>query len=322
MEIKISPYELIANTSLNAKSESDARKGILLRYEHESEVGYSCLNTWPELGDPELDEILARYKKDGFQHSLLKTALFFAKRDAKARAQGLNLLKGIDLPASHFPLGSRRNKLPKIAQEFHVWKIKVGKDPEQEAQELLKLHEETNKNIEWRLDANESWTQKEWETFIMQFVDAKHRIQFIEDPFTFSHKKWRESQEQTKVAFALDRQLHLEDAELEHVMVLKPAIHHYESFLIPFCRKSKSFFITDYMGHPLGQVQAAWVAGNLKKDFRNKILSCGYLSHFLFEPNLYSDMLRVEKEKLIPRKNQFGFGFDEILEKENWIAIP
>ena len=74
------------------------------------------------------------------------------------------------------------------------------------------------------------------------------------------------------------------------------------------------------MDHPFGQVCAMNEAGNFYEKFPEKKEHCGFLTHSLYERNLYSDELRIE-DTILRVNLGAGFGFEKLLQQENWISL-
>ena len=74
--------------------------------------------------------------------------------------------------------------------------------------------------------------------------------------------------------------------------------------------------ITSAMDHPLGQLFAAWEAAR----FEGNLDDCGLLTHWLFEPDLFSESLGVDGCRLVPPQDA-GLGLGELLDTLPWKAL-
>ncbi|HKO59434.1 MAG TPA: hypothetical protein VJ276_26435, partial [Thermoanaerobaculia bacterium] len=127
------------------------------------------------------------------------------------------------------------------------------------------------------------------------------RIDFIEDPCPYDAATWRMIRERTGLRLALDRGLEMEGVD---VWVVKPAVQE----LGP---PDRPIVITSYMDHPVGQLHAAFVAAQRTTEV------CGLVTHVLYEPNEFSESLRLDGARLVPPPGT-GVGFDDALERLEW----
>lgn len=270
------------------------RHGALLRVEYpDGKIGYTDLHPWPELGDEPLHEQYSKLKK-GQLTNLAKRSLYFAKIDADARAKGINLLEGKQIPHSHY-LAHIGEEIPD--EGWTTVKIKVTVD---QIPALLKYIPTIQQKI--RIDCN-SQTDLDFIDQVNPFLD---RIEFIEDPAPYKQDQWKKCLSNYKVKFAIDRlnKEILEDLP-QCINIYKPAVECY--------MPHPNTVVTSYLGHPLGQVCAAYEASLLPTK-----LIAGLQSHRVYQPNSFS-------ERLNPRGPEFtspgglGFGFDDLLEALDWL---
>ena len=73
---------------------------------------------------------------------------------------------------------------------------------------------------------------------------------------------------------------------------------------------------TSAMDHPLGQLFAAYEASVFPGD----VDDCGLLTHWLFEPDPFSELLGVTDRRLVA-PGGVGLGFGELLEALPWKAL-
>jgi O-succinylbenzoate synthase len=104
-----------------------------------------------------------------------------------------------------------------------------------------------------------------------------------------------------RVRLALDRATGKE----ADVLVVKPAIQEVPT-------DERELVVTSYMDHPVGQLFAAYVAATTKTSDR-----CGLLTHLVYEPNAFSERLRIDGMRLVPPGGN-GIGFDDLLENLAW----
>jgi len=242
--------------------------------------GFADVHPWPELGDEPLPRQLAMLAR-GLTTPLTARSLALAKVDADAREAGRSLFEGVIIPQSHWP-GSD----PPPA--FSIAKVKTGAAlPDR---------------VRLRIDYNAMLTAEEF----LEVAAAlpRDRIDFIEDPCPYDGPTWSMLRERTGLRLALDRAFATEGVD---VVVVKPAIQDIDMFI----EWGSSFIVTSYMDHPVGQLGAAYVAAT------HEVGVCGLLTHVLFQPNAFSERLRIAGTRLLPPDGS-GLGFDDLLESLPW----
>ena len=94
------PYTLYPIGAMSARAAAQPREGVLLRGDN---GGYACLQPWTELGDSPLEYELDALR-DGNPLRLGQRALKCIEVDGAARAAGVNLFAGLNVPRSHATL--------------------------------------------------------------------------------------------------------------------------------------------------------------------------------------------------------------------------
>lgn len=284
MKIFFSPYTLKGQRT---------RHGMLLKVEYpDGKTGYSDLHPWPELGDEPLLQQYAQLKK-GQLTNVAKRSLYFAKIDANARAEGVNLLKGRSVPESHF-LAYVGDEIPD--EGWKTVKIKVGSH---QIDALLAYLPTIQQKV--RLDCN-CHADLDFISELRPYLD---RIEFIEDPAPFHSQRWKECLAKHHVTFAIDRlNKEILNDFPDCVNIYKPAV---ESFS-PHPRT----VVTSYLGHPIGQLCAAYEASLLPVH-----LTAGLNSHRIYEPNSFSEQLCWSGPKFKAPAGH-GFGYDDLLDELEW----
>ncbi|HEV7923104.1 MAG TPA: hypothetical protein VGR02_20160 [Thermoanaerobaculia bacterium] len=239
--------------------------------------GVADVHPWPELGDDPLDVQLARLAR-GETTSLTRRSLEFARVDGAARAAGRSLFEGVTVPESHWPG-------PEPPDAFQVAKIKFGaRIPER---------------VRLRIDYNALLSADEF-LEVAQSLPAD-RVDFVEDPCPYDAATWCMLRERTGLRLALDRGFETNGVD---VWIVKPAVQEVGSHERPIV-------ITSYMDHPVGQLHAAYIAAQHATDI------CGLVTHVLYEPNEFSESLRLDGARLVPPSGT-GIGFDDALERLAW----
>lgn len=312
MKISHSFYELITKHPIQSKKTHTVRKGALLQVEFDDEtVGYADCHPWEEFGDLPLP-VQLDLLKDGKCTRLTARSLYFAKADAKARQSKSNLLSSHKIPMSHYLISQLEGAYlddVKDAWEkgFTHFKIKLGNDLEQEERLLTEMMECWPK-IKMRLDFNAKLNPQQLVAFLEKMNRFRKSIDYIEDPFPFNYSAWRKIQEGFQISLAADE--YYREAyghpEAAQVLIMKPAVH----TLKPVDTLQR-LIITSYLDHPLGQVCAAYMASLACDE------PCGLLSHHIYQPNSYSEML-MQKGPFLQATPGYGLGFDELLKKEKF----
>lgn len=263
------------------------RRGALLKIVGEQGTGYADLHSWPELGDAPLEEQLKKMGKT----PLSKRALETARLDAQARTDQLSLLAGLVIPESHFLVTSDA-----IPEGWSHYKIKL---------QHLDLLSRIPPEAKVRIDCNGKLSAEEAATLIKK-LDPE-RIDFIEDPCPYDKDTWHLLEERG-IALAADRYKPM----CCSIEVFKPAVDEKPS------TNAAKLVVTSYLGHPLGQTAAAYYAGILSRS--RDVAVCGLLSHLAYAPTPYSSRLS-QKEPTFMIPSGAGFGFDDLLEQEEWHAL-
>lgn len=240
------------------------------------------MHPWPELGDAPLDQQLALLAR-GDNTPLTRASLHWARVDAEARARGVSLFAGLEIPLSHWS----GNEPP---AGFDTVKIK-GVMPVPE-------------HVRIRIDFNARLSPDEF----VRIADTlpRERIDFIEDPCPYDAAVWQSLRERTGLRLALDRF----EGEAD-VLVHKPALH------TSFPSFDGEVVVTSYMDHPVGQFFAAYVAARRPPSATRRH---GLFTHALYEPDAFIDRIRANGARLLPPEGT-GIGFDDLLEDLPWTKI-
>ncbi len=322
-------YRLTLRLAGNALSTRRVLEGFLIRCGN----GFGCVHPWPELGDPDVEELLAALR-DGKRHRLLDRALACAAEDGTARSEGRSLFGAVvaedatgfsrkeDAPgrevlrdaAVEFSLRGNRLRIPRshatitgdadfpalAAAGFTTVKLKThGADPALRE----RVAAVAAAGLRVRIDCN--GTGVAMLAALRTWADS---VDFIEDPEPYHAARWRAIREQFGFRLALDR-LDSADAGGYDVRVLKPALETCEARCVPVV-------FTGYMDHPLGQMWAALEAARYAGEQR----LAGLLTHHLFEPDDFIEAVRSDGPQLLPPGGT-GLGFDALLETLPWDRI-
>lgn len=305
MKIFCSSYEL--------RSIASKRDGVLLKVDFgEGKVGYADCHVWPELGDLPLQKQLNLLSNEELT-PITQYALEWARCDAEARDKNVPLVR--KSCQSHYLItdlfSMNGEKLQTIAQQdFTHLKIKVGKDLANEVRLLKALFRDPPFKL--RLDFNECLTATSFRRFLEDIKELKQQMDFIEDPFPFHLEEWKAIQKEGW-KLACDRQTSraVGYPESAAVLVIKPAVQSWERSPDQEC------VVTSYLGHPLGQMVAAYTASLVDPLGKSRH---GLLSHIVYEPTPFSKQLSWDHSSFkIPLGT--GFCFDKELAQLTWSPL-
>jgi len=298
--VKFSFYDY----ELQYRQSRKKRRGFLIKVHFRDRiVGYADCHPWLEFGDAPI----AQQKQSLLSRRLTPLSaqsLYFARLDAEARAEKRSLFKGLSVPESHYLVAEFSGvDFHEITQFSHV-KIKVGDEPEREAEKLKELPK-----CKWRLDFNSKLTKAAFFRFLDSLSEHLHRIDYCEDPFPFDAEAWNEAEQKFGVDLAADFEMRNIGSGnfCPKIIVIKPAIQAKN----PYFGKPQRLVVTSYLDHPLGQATAAYTAAKVAPGE-----VAGLLSHTVYEENIFSQDLSHGSKFNIPPGT--GFGFDHLLEKLVW----
>lgn len=304
------------------------RKGALIKIEWPDRMlGYADLLPWPDLGDEALSVQLKGLQK-GKMSSMLEQTIWMARRDAQARKERRNLMKG---------LPRVRNAL--LVQDTSVWsdsemgearrlgfltvKVKCGKNPVAELAFIEKVLRTGSFSI--RLDFNGRLTFKEYSDFFKKIPSAFHnKIEYVEDPFPYGVETWREASKFSTLALDFEHpkvKWETMKAPLPFkVLVIKPARMDLASALDHVNKWGLKMVVTSNLDHPVGVMHASAVAGEMKKVYPNILLDCGCFTHLEYQQDEFSAQL-PQVGPMTSEVPGYGVGFDSLFESLKWTAI-
>jgi O-succinylbenzoate synthase len=311
-------YELEANQTLSATCAALKRQGALLKVcLTPDKIGYADCHPWTERGDLSLQQQLTHLAQ-GKLTPLTQYALKLATLDAEKRSQGKGIFLNQQIPLSHFLITNVFEWTPQhishlIQQGYTHVKLKVGRHPDREAEILHSLFFHTP--LQLRLDFNETLTPQTFRHFLQGIQQLQHQIDFIEDPFPFDSQEWTAIQKEGWI-LACDSQASraCDQPEAAQILIVKPALQPCEEWQ-KWIHQSR--IVTSYLGHPLEQVAAAYVASQIDPSCASVH---GLLSHHAYQPTLFSQRLSWQSPHFILPPGT-GFGFDQELEALHWIPL-
>ena len=318
------------------------RSGALIEVTFdEATTGYADLHPWEEFGHAPLADHLASLTTDQPTH-LASLALRHARTDAAARRAGVSLFDGLPEVRSH-ALFTDWTNAPRSAFEqcavegYTAAKLKIGKNPEREAEAINQL---ADLPLHWRLDANAAFTTgggdaaatscsaavtggESIETFLSELdPDIRNNIEFFEDPAPFAASTWSALYAQEKIPLALDWELPSSPPPWPgaQILVIKPASQDAFPLALAAARAGMELVVTHSMDHPLGQSVALWTAMRLRQRHGNLVLDGGLQAVSLYASDEFTAEIKTKGPRTIPPSGT-GFGFDELLAKLPWTLL-
>lgn len=286
------PYALKSARQLNAVRNEREVRGCLVRLDR----GVACLQSWPEFGDPPLEEVLADFCGP-CRLAISRQARICCEADAAARRAGVHLLEGRTVPASHYSLPWGTSSVP---AGFRTVKIKAGPNGEALQSSLRKLPA----HIRIRLDFNESLDPSQFRAVWQALAPFHSRIDFVEDPTPYMEEDWRAFEAELGCRLAVDRWA----GEAPFLRVWKPARQSWPG--------AGQIVVTSNMDHPVGQVYAAYCAATLPQDVA--VAGCGLVTHHLFDRGDPFIAAMGPATAEFPPVPGTGVGFDPVLESLPW----
>lgn len=316
MQIEYSPYEL--------KSQNGARKGALLKVHFEPDlIGYADCHPWECMGHAKLDDQLKALSKKKTT-PLLDRSLQLALIDAKACQNGTDIWKGLHIPSSNYLITNLKLlDLEKVKDQvslgFDRFKVKLGRDLPNEVLLLKQLSSSLPPNCKLRLDFGSLLTQSVFEDFLKEAEPYRDQLDYCEDPFPFDPKAWQEIERAYKIRLACDyeSELGLKHPKSASVLIIKPAVQNIDLFLNT---PAHELVVTSYLDHPVGTLGAAYMAAIAYQKHPKSIMTCGLLTHHVYEPNMFSEKMMNKGPALIPPKGP-GWGYGEELAKLEWKKV-
>lgn len=304
-------------------------------------TGYADLHPWTSLGDQTIDEQI-KFWKSGHTASQLQQSLNMARKDALARLQGregvrylpaiknhtLLLDKHLEIEAFRAPA---KNTLEKSEPKIFKWKI--SPDNLEHASTFLNAVKSVQNNSVWRLDANALLNFETVVAFWKSLTpEARACIQFVEDPCPYQESHWNQLEE-LGIPLAIDFETTkwLSSANKtsptsshQTYFVFKPAVQNMTWWSEWLQEHPHRFLITSYLDHPVGLLQAQWVAEDLSIEFPDLLQVCGLNLPIGREVlSAYWPGLHLNQNTNPSWQGQpsVGIGFQQMLENLEWVEL-
>lgn len=321
MKIFYSPYFLKPKHSLNSLSQRNQREGALIKIEEGEYAGFADLHPLREFGDAPLSDHLESLKTSS-PSPLVARSLFLAHRDLQARKTGASLYGHVKLK-NNFAIPDIQSfdlqDLGKL-QDFKTLKIKIGRDWKKEAEILNCLQRDSFK---LRLDANASFTANSFNEFL-DLLDKRviESLEYIEDPTPYDLEIWKSFQKRVPIAIDFEYSKAPEsllDAGFSAV-VLKSSRQNVEDIVDKSVRAGLKITFTSSMDHLVGIAHGVSIAQYFKSKFPESLLDSGFLTHDLFEEDMFSLKVSI-KEATLYFSEESGIGFTAELNSCQWVEL-
>lgn len=314
-------YVMHSRRGLNSRSHTTEHEGALIRVDVDGVSGFGCLHPWVELGDSSLDDLLEEIQS-GRSSRQVRCALECAEIDRRARAAGVNLFDGLDVPKSHATIVGGIDSIESaVVAGFDTVKLKMGRSADYNLKLLGETHREFP-NLKLRLDFNGVSSFSAIDEMLSQIGESlQERIDFIEDPYPFDNISWNVLRDRYAMKFGVDRGLSQVDGEFD-ISVVKPAINDTDRICNQAQLSGRSVVVTSYMDHPLGQCFAAYNAGKMNAEYLGVVNDCcGLMTHGLFDHDAFIEVMGDNTPTWNKSRNGIGFGFDDLLERLDWKIV-
>ena len=305
IKIYVSPYKL------NIKFSNQYRRGWLLLFDFGKDlIGYSDFLPWPSFGELSGEKQLQDLKI-GKESSRLRRAKEQAFMDAKGRQEQRNLCYGLNLPSSHLlieDLYSFKQKDDISNSLYKVVKVKLKPDEIKKQIQIIKEIHSSFPFLKWRFDFNGQLSSYLWRLWKKKFDFLEQQIDFIEDPFS------------SPLDFQLNSSpLFAEDWNANPYCFIRIAKPSRDSHSMLIKNKAQSLWkrvvFTHSFDHPLGQVANIFYAAQFYKIYPS-LKEIGGFKCLAYEENEFI-IPQLSSTHFTPPSG-FGFGFQNILSKQQW----
>jgi O-succinylbenzoate synthase len=314
------PYTLYSRGALNAVSQRRDFHGALILVEG----GVGCLHTWPEFGDPPIEEQLEILRAGG-STKVIERALHMAAIDGEARRQGVSLFAGLEIPPCHYSWDQNQPSPPQMKRVIEEgWQAIKTKGWGRVGEVLRWLDsfasKDTTGKIRLRVDFNSCLTAHDFRNFMTWMSPrVRERLDYVEDPFPYDAALWTEMQETLHVRLALDKQLRGASEGFD-IAVLKPGRREWRELVHDLPGQTR-VVMTSAMDHAIGQSFAAYESAVAWRELGGRLDLCGLSTEHLFAQDDFFARLQSKGGQLSVDREGTGLGFDAVLKKLKWEKV-
>jgi len=304
------------------------RDGAILKVQFDDgNFGYSDLCPHTKFGDAPLSGQLQTLHQGRDLTPILHQSITCAKLDHLARQQKRHLVRG-DKIKSHFLITDLLifdlKTLPGLKwQGYEALKIKLGDELALETEMLRALCESDLGSVKLRLDFNSKSNLDR----MVRWLDQNGKwllplIEFIEDPSPYDPGEWTKLTSYFDVTLAVDFGLERKSFELggATVVVLKPAVQDTSLILSKVEAHRPDYVATHYLDFPVGQMFALAVAEELQSSLGPRLRAGGFQMQDSYARFEFQDLIVNHGAYIVPPVG-FGLGFDQALQKQDWILL-
>lgn len=321
-------YELLPQTEIGSLAKAEPRQGALMRISWpDGKTGHADCFPWPELGDPDIAAQLWSLGQ-GKITPLMEQTMWLARRDAEWRAAKKSPYKGLTKVKNHYLIADYKKVTDEEIYQaksagFTTFKIKFGKNVEDEARWLDKFIKVFSVMVRIDFNAKINFPLLERFTSILS-VPAKARIEFVEDPFAWNQELWTEAAR--LLPLAADAVLSdIDFAQIGEkppfgVVIIKPARQDVAKMTALVDRFGLKMVVTSSLDHPVGEMHAAIIAGELKKKYPNRLLDCGCYPSKVYKLIDFGAAI-TKRGPFVEDVAGTGIGFDDLFENTRWKPV-
>lgn len=319
-KIFYSPYVLQPIESLNAKTGSLSRKGVLVKVTQGDDWGVADLFTWPEFGDETFQEAIQD------KTNLYLRCLELAEKDLFARKEKRSLLKDQFIENNLLILDFKSVDFNSI--EFKDCTVKIkGSDQFLELAQIL--NQVKASSIRFRIDFNSVLAVDEFDEFLsLLSKETLKKIEYIEDPTVWNSEDWQRWNEEIPLALDWSMTDYLAYPQTWSVLVIKPTRQNYEVLSQAVGQLGKKISLTSAMEHPVGLMHGLSYAQTLdqnqllkQRQGLGESLKQGFLTLDSYKPTDFHKYFLQEGSKIKPSRSvveDYGIGMTEELNRLSW----
>ncbi|MCB1227928.1 MAG: hypothetical protein KDK99_19075 [Verrucomicrobiales bacterium] len=309
-------YALRSGAALNAASMRRVFPGALILVNG----GYGCIHPWPEFGDDPVEVQLEKLAA-GVVTPVIERALHCAQLDGAARAAGVSLLSGLEVPRSHYSWSFAQETRPQVERLLaEAWPAVKAKGFAHWGETLTFLEALDRAMgdvpLRFRVDFNGCLGALSFNQFV-QFMPLRtyRRLDWVEDPYPYEAETWQAARERWGIRLALDKGWR-QGSEGFDAVIVKPARRDWRPIAERY--PSHPLVLTSAMDHPLGQAFAAYEAAVARAELGDRVDLCGLCTQHLFAPDDFMDRIASPGGQLAWDLSGGGLGFGDLLERLPW----
>ncbi len=302
---------MFAYLPLNSQSKAIEKKGYLLRRIcRDGSILYSDVFTWPEMGDPSVEEVMQDLCK-AYQPTSKQMSQGATERVEIALSNLRTITPELDSQKvrSHYLYNWGESSFNSAlvdstiqSQQAQILenpaatvKFKLFQNWHAQLQTLHKVAELLGPAGRLRLDFNSCLDENAFFEFEKKTRNLHQKIDFIEDPTPYNHDAWVRMNQVLPLALDFEIRNYSEfHSEVCHSpfdwVIFKPAAQRFSDVEV-FAAQKKKMVVTSYLGHPISQQIAKLRHVELIKMYNHSIHPVGGWIH----QHLYQKVIEGSK---------------------------